>query len=382
MSPAVDRAQPPGSPLSAYRARLAEGLIKPDPGQEAAVMRLEALWQSLQDYRPAGEAVGGWRARLGLIKTGRMPAPRGLYLHGGVGRGKSMVMDLFFAAAPTPRKRRVHFHAFMLEIHERLHRRRQARAAEQDPIAPVAREIAAEAWLLCFDEFQVTNIADAMILGRLFTGLLDAGVVVVATSNSAPDELYAGGLQRDRFLPAIALIKERLDVLEIAGRIDFRRNRIRGMTVFHTPLGLRAKAALDRAFAELTDSATPEPAEIAVQGRVLALARTALGVARASFAEMCARPLGPADFLALASRFHTLILDDVPALNAENRNEARRFITLIDALYEHRAKLICSAAAGPDSLLTAGDHAAEFRRAASRLHEMQSAEYLEAPHQP
>lgn len=382
MSSALDRAQPDGSPLAAYRARLAGGLIKPDPGQQSAIERLQALWLALQGYRPSAEVAGGWRARLGLSRRSEAPPPRGLYLHGGVGRGKSMVMDLFFAAAPTPRKRRVHFHAFMLEIHERLHRRRQAYAAEQDPIAPVAREIAAEAWLLCFDEFQVTNIADAMILGRLFTGLLDAGVVVVATSNSSPDDLYAGGLQRDRFLPAIALLKERLDVLELAGKIDFRRNRIRGMTVFHTPLGLRARAALDRAFADLTDSATPEPAEIVVQGRVLALKRTALGVARASFAELCARPLGPADFLALASRFHTLILDDVPALTAENRNEAKRFITLIDALYEHRAKLICSAAAGPDSLLTAGDHAAEFRRAASRLHEMQSTDYLEAPHQP
>jgi cell division protein ZapE len=382
MSSALDRAPPDGSPLGAYRARLAEAAIKPDAAQAAAIERLQLLWGALKDYRPAPGPAGGWRARLGFGRAVAEPPPRGVYLHGGVGRGKSMVMDLFFAAAPTPLKRRVHFHAFMLEIHERLHRRRQVRTAEQDPIAPVAREIASEAWLLCFDEFQVTNIADAMILGRLLAGLLDAGVVIVATSNSAPDVLYAGGLQRDRFLPAIALIKDRLDVVELDGRTDFRRNRIRGMTVFHMPLGLRARAALDRAFADLTDSAPPEAAEISVQGRVLTLARTARGVARASFAELCARPLGPADFLALASRFHTLILDDVPALGADNRNEARRFITLIDALYEHRAKLVCSAAAGPDSLLVAGDHAAEFRRAASRLHEMQSAEYLEAPHQP
>lgn len=376
-----ERDEADGSPLIAYRARLAAGDIKSDPGQEQAIERLQLLWRQLRDHRPA-EMTGGWRARLGLVRRNVAPSPRGLYLHGGVGRGKSMVMDLFFAAAPTARKRRVHFHAFMLEIHDRLHRRRQDHAAEADPIGPVARAIADEASLLCFDEFQITNIADAMILARLFSGLFEAGVVVVATSNTAPDDLYAGGLQRDRFLPAIKVLKDHLDVLELDGKLDYRRNRIRGMTVFHTPLGLRSRGALDRVFAELTDDATPEVAEVSAQGRVLTLKRTALGVARASFAELCALPLGAADFLALASRFHTLLLDDVPVLTAENRNEAKRFITLIDALYEHRTKLVCSAAAGPDALLTAGDHAAEFRRAASRLHEMQSADYLAAPHQP
>lgn len=380
MSSAVDRAQPQGSPLNAYRARIAEGLIKPDIGQESAIVRLQALWQALQEYRPGTVPAGGWRARLGLTRPDRLPAPRGLYLHGGVGRGKSMVMDLFFAAAPTPRKRRVHFHAFMLEIHERLHRRRQ-RQAEADAIGPVAREIAAETRLLCFDEFQVTNIADAMILGRLFAGLFDAAVTVVATSNTAPRDLYAGGLQRERFLPAIALLEERLEILELGGGLDYRRDRIRGMSVYHTPPGPAATRALDRAFADLTGGAVPEPAEIAVQGRILRLSRTAKGVARATFAELCGQPLGPADFLALARAFHTLVLDDVPELTAERRNEVRRFVTLIDALYEHRTKLVCSAAAPPDLLHLAGDHAAEFRRTASRLHEMQSAAYLAAGHQ-
>jgi cell division protein ZapE len=263
----------------------------------------------------------------------------------------------------------------MIEIHERLHRRRQLRA-EADAIAPVAAELAAELRLLCFDEFQVTNIADAMILGRLLAGLFDAGVAVVATSNTAPRDLYAGGLQRERFLPTIALIEERLDILELDGGLDYRRDRIRAMTVFHTPLG----PALDRAFAELTAGAEPGATELPVQGRVLRLRLAAKGVARASFAELCAQPLGAADFLALARGFHTLVLDGVPLLSAERRNEARRFVTLIDALYEHRTKLVCSAAAAPDALHQAGDHAAEFRRTASRLHEMQSAAYLAAPH--
>jgi cell division protein ZapE len=290
-----------------------------------------------------------------------------------------MLMDLFHETLGAVPRRRVHFHAFMLEIHDRLHRRRQMRA-EADAIAPVAAELAAELRLLCFDEFQVTNIADAMILGRLLAGLFDAGVAMVATSNTAPRDLYAGGLQRERFLPAIALIEERLDILELDGGLDYRRDRIRTMAVFHTPLGPAADRALDRAFAELTAGAEPGPVELPVQGRALRMRLAAKGVARASFEELCAQPLGAADFLVLARNFHTLVLDGVPFLSAERRNEVRRFVTLIDALYEHRAKLVCSAAAPPDALHLAGDHAAEFRRTASRLHEMQSAAYLAAPH--
>lgn len=364
------------SPLAVYRARVAAGDLRTDPAQELAAEKLESLARALRDYRPGEQ--GGWRARLGLARRPELP-PQGLYLFGSVGRGKSLLMDIFFATAAPAMKRRTHFHAFMLDVHERLHRARQ-RKAERDPIAPLARELAQEAWLLCFDEFQVTNIADAMILGRLFAGLFEAGVVVVATSNTAPDDLYAGGLQRDRFLPAIALLKERLDLLELDGVTDYRRDRIKGMTVFHSPLGPRATAALDAAFSSLTDGAAAAPAEIAVQGRVLSVPRAALGVARAGFADLCVKPLGPADFLALAKAFHTVVLDDVPVLSAEKRNEARRFITLIDALYEHRTKLVCAAAAQPDALHEAGDHAAEFRRTASRLHEMQSAAYLAQAH--
>ncbi len=367
------------SPLATYAARIAMGRLKGDPAQALAAQRLDSLWHALAAYEP-GAVKSGWRVRLGLAQPPE-PVPRGVYLFGAVGRGKSMLMDAFFETATLTPKRRVHFHAFMLDIHERLHQRRQL-GAEQDPIGPLARDLAQESALLCFDEFQITNIADAMILGRLFAGLFEAGVVVVATSNIAPDGLYAGGLQRERFLPAIALLKNHLDVLELSGPVDYRRDRIKGMTIFHVPLGQTATAALDQAFAALTDNAALVPVELAVQGRVLTLPRTALGVARARFFDLCVRPLGAADFLALARHFHTLVLDDVPILTAEKRNEARRLITLIDALYEHRVKLICSAAAPPDTLHESGDHAAEFRRTASRLHEMQSAEYLAAPHQP
>ena len=374
--PAID----PAGPLQAYRDRLDDGRLAADPPQELAAEKLEGLFRALRDYRPSDS--GGWRARLGLARRPD-PAPQGLYLFGGVGRGKSMLMDLFFAAAPVERKRRVHFHAFMLEVHERLHRWRQKDVAERggkDPIPPLARKLAEEAWLLCFDEFQVTNIADAMILGRLLGALLERGVVVVATSNTAPDDLYAGGLQRELFLPAIALLNQRLDVLELDGDLDHRRARIRGMAVYHAPLGAAATQALDAAFARLTDGAAGEPETLVVQERRFVVPRAARGVARASFAALCGRPVGAADYLALAVHFHTLILDDVPALGAERRNEARRFVTLVDALYEHRAKLICSAEAAPDFLYPAGEHAAEFRRTASRLVEMQSAAYLALPH--
>ncbi|MBM3522938.1 MAG: AFG1 family ATPase [Alphaproteobacteria bacterium] len=362
--------------LDAYRGRVDAGELKSDAAQGRIAAALDRLARDLAGYEPVRDS--GWRARFRFARRPQTP-PRGAFIHGSVGRGKSMLMDIFYMAAPTARKRRTHFHAFMLDVHERLHRRRQARS-ERDPIVPLARELADEATLLCFDEFQVTNIADAMILGRLFAGLFEAGVVVVATTNTAPDDLYAGGLQRDRFLSAIALLKEKLDVFELDGETDYRRDRIKGMAVYHAPLGPRAKAALDAAFASLTDSARGGPVELAVQGRVVTLPCAALGVARARFDELCERALGAADYLAIARTFHTLLLDDVPILSAERRNEARRFITLIDALYEHRTKLVCSAAASPDALHAAGDHAAEFRRTASRLHEMQSAAYLATRH--
>jgi cell division protein ZapE len=370
-------------PLAAYRRLRAEGTVKGDPMQELAVEKLETLHQRLAAWRPEAKGLLG---RLGLAKP--QPPPQGLYLYGGVGRGKSMLMDLFFHEAPVAPKRRVHFHAFMLETHARIHAWRQLpanapeRAGGDDPIPPTAARIAAEARLLCFDEFQVSDVADAMILGRLFTELLARGVVVVATSNRAPNELYLGGLNRQLFLPFIALVERELDVLHLNGPVDYRLARLAGMPVYHAPLGPAADAELDAVFASLTDGAPPEPVTIEVQGRRLEVPRAARGVARMGFAELCERPLGAADYLALAARFHTLVLEGVPAMGPEKRNEAKRFVTLVDALYEARAKLIVSAAVPPAGLYPAGDGSFEFGRTESRLMEMQSAEYMALPHAP
>jgi cell division protein ZapE len=372
--------------LDAYRAKLSAGEIKADPAQAFAIEKLETLSRALASYKPDPRP-GFWRASLGFARKfgaeQRGAPPTGLYFFGGVGRGKSMLMDLFFLHAPVEKKRRVHFHAFMLEVHSRIHAWRQtgeAKKGDGDPIPPLASALADEAWLLCFDEFQVTNIADAMILGRLFGALLEKGVVVVATSNIEPDDLYANGLQRERFLPAIALLKEKLDVLALDGGIDYRRIRIRGLPVYHAPLGAAATAELEKAFATLTEGARVGPLTLDVGGRDLDLPRAGGGVVFSSFDPLCTKALGSADYLALARACHTLVLDGVPILAPDKRNEARRFVTLIDALYEHRAKLVMAAAADPEHLHPAGDHAFEFQRTASRLHEMQSEDYLAAPH--
>lgn len=372
--------------LEAYRAKLAAGEIKPDPAQAFAVEKLETLSRALLAYKPDPRP-GFWRASLGFARKfgaeQRGAPPTGLYFFGGVGRGKSMLMDLFFAHAASEKKRRVHFHAFMLEVHARIHAWRQtpeAKKGDGDPIPPLAAAFAEEAFLLCFDEFQITNIADAMILGRLFEALFAKGVVVVATSNIEPDDLYLNGLQRERFLPAIELLKQKLDVLALDGGIDYRRIRIRGLPVYHTPLGPTATAELEKAFSTLTEGAIVGPATLDVGGRDLELARTGGGVVFASFADLCMKALGSGDYLALARRFHTLVLDGVPVLDPEKRNEARRFVNLVDALYEHRAKLVMAADAAPEDLHAKGDHAFEFQRTASRLFEMQSQDYLAAPH--
>ena len=324
--------------------------------------------------------MSGWKARLGLGNR-KVEPPQGLYLYGPVGRGKSMLMDLFFAGAPVERKRRVHFHAFMTEVHDRLHAWRQASKGEkQDPLPELAAELAEEAWLLCFDEFVVVNIADAMILGRLFESLFEKGVVVVATSNFEPDRLYEKGLQRDRFLPFVALMKERLDLLDLGRGTDYRLDRLRGLEVYHTPLDAAAEAALDEAFGQLTEGAEIAPDTVTVKGREVTAQAAARGVARFSFDELCAKPLGAEDYLALARRFHTLVIAGVPKLSGDNRNEARRFMNLVDALYEHRVNLILSAEAPPQELYPDGDGAFEFERTVSRLMEMQAADYIAAKH--
>ncbi|MDW8315461.1 MAG: cell division protein ZapE [Rhodovarius sp.] len=373
-------------PLPAYRARVREGALAADPAQAQVAETLQELWFRLRGYDPAPPAPRGgilarlWRRR--GAEDGVLAAPVGLYIVGQVGRGKSMLMDLFFAAADVRRKKRMHFHAFMQMVHQRIHAWKAANPAGADPIPPLADAIVAEAALLCFDEFQVHDIADAMILGRLFEALFARGVVMVATSNTAPDDLFKGQPGRDAFLPFIEEIKRHVEVLHLDAARDYRRDRIRGLPTWHTPLGPRAERALDAAFLELTGSARGVPMGLSVLGRHLEIPQAARGVARARFEDLCGRPLGPADYLALATHFHTLVLDDIPRLGPENFDQARRFITLVDALYEHRCKLVASAEVPPDQLYERGENAAMFARTASRLMEMQSQEYLALPHLP
>ncbi|HVZ68612.1 MAG TPA: cell division protein ZapE [Rhizomicrobium sp.] len=354
--------------LERYRALVAERALKPDAEQLAAAARLDALARALKSYR-----TGGWP----LFK--KPASPRGLYIWGDVGRGKSMLMDLFFEAARVSKKTRVHFNAFMVETHARIHAERQ-KGESADPIPPVARAIASKANLLCFDEFQVTDVADAMILSRLFEQLFSLGVVIVATSNTPPEKLYDGGLNRQLFLPFIALIKERLDIVNLDGAVDYRLQRMAGMKVYITPLGPDADRAMDEDWRKLTDEERGEAVELTVLGRKLTVPQAARGVARFSFDDLCVAALGAADYLAIAETFRTVMIDRIPAMSPEQRNEARRFVLLIDTLYDENVKLICSAAAAPEALYPSGDGADAFRRTVSRLIEMQSADYLAHGH--
>ncbi|MBV9824679.1 MAG: AFG1 family ATPase [Alphaproteobacteria bacterium] len=366
--------EPGGGPAELYRARERIGVLRSDPAQQRAVDRLHRLYEELTDYRPAPRQ-GGWLARLRLgAATQRSEAPRGIYLWGPVGRGKSMLMDLFFASAPVAQKRRVHFHAFMLDVHARIERERRARAAE--PVLKVAADLAAEAALLCFDEFQVNDIADAMIIERLFRALFEAGTVVVATSNRTPDRLYEGGLQRDRFLPFIALLQQRLDVMQLDSGRDYRLSRILGKPVYHHPLGAAAHRALAHTFGELTEGASESPETLVVMKRELIVPRAAQNVAWFQFEELCARPLAAADYLAIAERYAAVILEGIPRLSPRQRNEAQRFHILIDALYEARTLFIASAEVTPTEIYVEGDGAFEFERTVSRLMEMQSEDYI------
>ncbi|MBW4090603.1 MAG: cell division protein ZapE [Proteobacteria bacterium] len=367
-------------PLPAYRAMVAAGALAPDSAQALAAQRLQALWTTLRGYDPTPRRPGNGLFAL-LRRRGPAEAPpRGLYLVGAVGRGKSMLMDLFFDAADVRRKRRIHFHRFMQDAHAAMFAIKREDPGVDDPIPPLADQLAARAALLCFDEFQVHDIADAMILGRLFEALFDRGVVVVATSNTAPDDLFKGQPGRDAFLPFIALIKRHVDVLELDAARDFRRARMRALRTWHVPADAMARRALDAAFGELTGGVMPAPVDLVVTGRRLVVPIAAEGVARFDFAALCGVALGPGDYLAIANRFHTLILDDIPRLSPDNYDEARRFITLIDTLYDQRVKLLASAAAAPDKLYQRGENAAMFERTASRLDEMQSEAWLAQPH--
>jgi cell division protein ZapE len=373
----------PESLASRYDALVRAEAIERDPAQVRIVRRLDALATALSEYRLAQKS-----STLGWLFGKRKPAepPKGLYIWGSVGRGKTMLMDLFFEALAVRKKRRVHFHAFMAEAHERIHAWRQAlkrgEVTGDDPIRPVAASFADETWVLCFDEFAVTDIADAMILGRLFTALFELGVVVVATSNVEPERLYEGGLNRTLFLPFVRLLQERMEVVRLDARTDFRMEKLAGSPVYHVPADEAARAALDGAFRRLTGRPRGDRTTLTVKGHPLEVPQAAGGVARFGFADLCAQPLGAGDYLALAQRYHTLIVEGVPKMGFEQRNEAKRFITLVDALYDRRVKLLASAEAEPPELYRAetGREVFEFDRTVSRLIEMRSEEYLSAPH--
>lgn len=354
--------------IETYRARVLKGELARDPLQERAAERLAKLARQLVGYRPG---------RRGFF-TRAAPPPRGLYIWGDVGRGKSMLMDLFFAAVALPSKRRIHFNAFMGEAHELIHAERQKQGT-RDPIPPVANLLAARSTLLCFDEFQVTDVADAMILGRLFEQLFALGVVVVATSNTPPPRLYEGGLNRQLFQPFIALIEQTLDIVELNGKEDYRRRQSGDHDLYIYPLGSLATHRMDLAWQHLTGGAPSHPAQLSVLGRTLEVPAACNGMARFHFKDLCDAPLAANDYLAIGRAFHTVLLDDIPIMGPAMRNQARRFVLLIDTLYDERVRLICSAAAPPDSLYPQGDGAEAFRRTASRLIEMQSDAYNPRP---
>ena len=364
------------SVLAAYQTLIANGELRPDPEQATAAARLATLQADLEAVPRRGSLL--WRL------AGRKPvAPQGIYLWGDVGRGKSMLMDLFFANLDIRRKRRVHFGAFMLEIHQRIAAERAKELG--DPIVPVAAAIADEARLLAFDEMMVTNSPDAMILSRLFTALIDHGVTIVTTSNRPPPDLYKNGLNREHFLPFIALLEARLAVLPLNGPVDYRRDRLGAIDTWLVPNGPAATATLSAAFFRLTDypveDAEHVPSEdLAVQGRTLHVPKALKGVAVFSFKRLCEQARGMADYLAVARRYHTVILVGVPIMGPDHRNEAARFVALIDALYEHRVKLLAAADAEPDRLYPSGDGAFEFQRTVSRLEEMRSDDYLALGH--
>lgn len=370
-------------PKPRYDALIRDGALDADPAQGRAIERLQILHDDVRAY---------CRSRRGVFRRSKAP-PRGVYLWGGVGRGKTLLMDLLAHNTDIAAKRRVHFHEFMADVHDRIAKWRATdagakrrhkgvdRKAPDDPMPPVAYDLASEASLLCFDEFQVTDIADAMILGRLFTALFDNGVIVVATSNRAPDALYKDGLNRQLFTPFIELLKEKTDVVELVAARDYRLDKLSGAPVYHQPLNGAADRAMNDAWARMLSGGRERRETITVKGRVLTIPRAGRGAARFEFSELIEQPLGASDYIAIANRYGALFVDHIPIMGPDKRNEARRFVNLIDAIYNASAKFVCSADGPPESLYQDGDGAFEFERTASRLIEMQSDEYLAAERQ-
>jgi cell division protein ZapE len=363
-----------GSVRQRYEALVAAGEVAPDAGQRTLVDRLDRLREALGEKELSSKKSAlGW-----IFARGARPEPvRGLYIWGPVGRGKTMLMDLFFAAAPSARKRRAHFHDFMADVHERLHAERQGRRRDpggEEPVAAVAASLAAKARLLCFDEFTVTDIADAMILARLFQQLFDRGVTLVATSNLPPEEQYKGGLNRELFLPFLDLLRERTEIVHLDLPLDYRQGLEGSQPLYIVPPGPEAESCLAAHFERLTGKRHGVPAALTNKGRRILVPEAAAGVARFSFAELCGRPLSAGDFLKLASRFDTLILSGIPVMGPGRREEAKRFINLVDTLYDNGVRLVASAEAEPEGLWTGRDgfETAEFARTASRLAEMRS----------
>ena len=380
---AMSEMSPP--PITAqYAALVAAGEIEEDSAQEAVVAKLARLNERLAMHRLARKSSSlGW---LFGQKVDRGQELKGLYIWGEVGRGKTMLMDMFFAACPVQRKRRAHFHQFMLDVQDRLNiyraKLKSGETLPADPIHMTADDLAEEAWVLCFDEFHVTDIADAMILGRLFTRLFERGVVVVATSNVEPSDLYRDGLNRSLFVPFIALLMERMEVVRLEARTDFRMEKLIGVKVWHVPADAAAERALDEAWRRLTGGRKGLPLDLIVKGHQLKVPRAAMGVARFGFHDLCGLPLGAVDYLRIAREFHTVIIDRVPVMDYAMRNEAKRFIALIDTFYDRAVKLVASAEAEPADIYQAdeGFEANEFKRTVSRIAEMGSAEYLSLPH--